>query len=149
EEWPLVYQRGRVAIFAWRDRETGKSSSPPALKPLHLAERAFSFQSGDRAPGSWPKDQAPAPFHWWDDWYRPRAERSLDADEARQELALFQASLPGQFKKIKEAWLPLASSRAAGLVAIAGSPLSGWPRGVINLIGGENLFPVMIQEQLF
>ena len=148
KEWPLVYQRGRVAIFAWHDRNAANSSPAPAFKPLRLDERAFSFQSEDRAPASWP-GRAPAPFQKWDTWWRPRPDRLLDADEARQQLTLFHASRPAHFKKIKKAWLPLASSRAAGVVALAGSPLSGWPRGVINLVGAESLFPVMIQEQLF
>jgi hypothetical protein len=105
------------------------------LKPVRLAQRAFSLKTDDRAPGTRPK-QEPAPFHWWDAWWRPRPDRSLDADEARQEVALFQASGPVQFKKIVKAWLPLKSSRYAGMVAAAGSP-------------AEFLFPVQFQEQLF
>ena len=147
EEWSLVYQRGRVAMFAWRDPEAGKTTLPPAMKPLRLAERAFSLKTQDRAPGSLPEG-APAPFYWWDAWWRARPDRLLDADEARQEVMLFQASGPDQIKKIHKAWLPRASSRAAGVVA-AVSPLAGWPPGIANTLGSEILFPVMVQERLF
>ena len=147
EEWQLVYQRGRVAIFAWRE-PVNKGSAPPSFQPFNAAERAFSLKSTDRASDMGPENP-PAPFHWWDAWWRPRPVRSLDVDEAHQELTLFHAARPGDFRKARKAWLPLVSARVAGIVGVAGSPHCTGPRCVVNLIGPELLFPVMIQEQLF
>jgi tetratricopeptide (TPR) repeat protein len=138
-EWPLLYLKGPILIFGWRDRHRPESSDPFAGLEIDWNKRAFGREKTDQAPLSGWQDE-PQPFHWWQGFWKDRLVRSDDFDEAQLWLHCFDTQKAAYAKRNAQRW---NGSLYAGLVASrilpAAGPLEGYWR-IVSTPTARNLF---------
>ena len=117
DEWPLCYLRGRVAIFAWKDRQKEETDPSRGLR-LDVERLAFG-PDAEPAPPEGPKAEPPSSWWqpWWDAWWKPApSSSSLD-----KETALFQEI---RFELLTQRYLNDSSRVWQGAVSVVGIGLA-------------------------
>jgi hypothetical protein len=125
-EWPLLYLRGRVAIFGWRDPNRPGATNDFADLEVHLTERAFNPPPEQRAPPAGP-GLYPRPRNWWDDCFEPHPGRNLDREEALFYLNHFEARRPDYAARHRLVWESGLAVLTVGMAVpgVGGPPAAG------------------------
>jgi tetratricopeptide (TPR) repeat protein len=127
-QWPLLYVKGNLAIFGWRDPAAKGESDPFRAWELDLNRLAFHPAPDKKAPGK-PANRDPEARQWWEAFWKPFPPRSVDQDEAT--LHLFHADLLRRFAPARHT-LAWEGCQSAALLAAAG----GWS-GPASLIDAD------------
>jgi hypothetical protein len=139
DEWPLLYLKGPVLIFGWRDRQRPQTPDPFAGFELDWNQRAFGMAESEWAPrAGW--EAEPQPFHWWEGFWKDRLVRSDDFDEAQLWLACFDAQKAVYAERNGQLW---NGSLYAGVVASRALPGAGHLEGywrVVSAPAARNMF---------
>ncbi len=118
DEWPLLYMKGGVAIFGWRDPQQPAAADRFAKMKLSLDQQAFDPAPEQTAPVTW-AGREPQPYQWWDAFWKPKFSRSPDLDEASMALAYHDALREQFIRRHLRLWDIV---RSVDLVARAPSP---------------------------
>jgi tetratricopeptide (TPR) repeat protein len=121
DEWPLLYEDGRTAVFGWRDPERPGEPDRFAGLRLDLDRAAFHPPDDKKAPPSWP-GRPPEPTRWLDPFVKSRPARSLDRDEAAVFLMQFDTLALDAGARQSRAY---DCASAAGVVSAAASGTTG------------------------
>jgi tetratricopeptide (TPR) repeat protein len=116
QRWPLLYGKGSLMVFGWRD--PSGAADPFRGWQVDLDRLAFHPTDDQRAPRR-PADRGPAVRPAWEAFWKPARPRPLDQEEAT--LHLFHAEALRRLAPPRHLALWEASA-SAGLVAAAG----GW-----------------------
>ena len=124
-EWPLLYLKGPVVIFGWRDPHGPQTPDTFAGLELDWDKKAYGAVESELAPTSgW--QQEPQPFHWWEGFWKDRLPRSDDFDEAQLWLHCFDALKATYAQRNQQLWNGSLLAGLAASQALAGaSPLEG------------------------
>ncbi len=130
DEWILCHLKGRIAIFAWRDRQSAEGSPAAKVPALDLKRVAF----GPKAETAPPRGPEPvAPRAWWETWWQPAPPLSIDRDTVILYDSRFQfLEEPRRRRQIyfdARAW---QGGMAAGAVA-ASLPYGPLPNSLLTL----------------
>jgi hypothetical protein len=118
DEWPLCYLRGRVAIFAWKDKQAKGEADPS--RGLRLDFERLTF-GPDAEPAPPQGRQIEPPSAWWqvvwDAWWKPALpSSSLDKETAFLHEVRFQLLTQRHLHDNSRAWQGAVS---AGGIALA------------------------------
>jgi tetratricopeptide (TPR) repeat protein len=102
QEWPLLYVGGSMIIVGWRD--PGSAADPFQGLELDLDHLAFCPTAREAAAPQTRPAREPLPFFWWQAFWRPRGQRSVDQEQAVGFLELFEMLGPSRGRK-NEAFL--------------------------------------------
>ncbi len=80
-QWPLLYVKGNLAIFGWRDPAVKGEADPFRSWELDLNRLAFHPAEEKKAPGK-PANREPEARQWWQAFWKPFPPHSVDQDEA-------------------------------------------------------------------
>jgi tetratricopeptide (TPR) repeat protein len=118
ERWPVLFVKGDLAVFGWRDPAAPEGTDPFRAWQLDLNHLAFHPRTDKKAPSKAPDGQ-PETRAWWEAFWKPVLPRPVDQEEAT--LHLFHAEALRRSAPLRhfEAW---ESSQSAALVFAAG----GW-----------------------
>jgi hypothetical protein len=119
DEWPLLYLRGRTAVFGWHDPAPG--SGPSAAGRLEPERRAFLPGPDDRAPPEGPS-RRPGERRWSRAFTEPPPAPSPARDEAGLYLAYFDGHRASYDRRTQVAWL---SAQNVGLLGALAGPVIG------------------------
>jgi hypothetical protein len=98
-ESPLLCFKGKSVVFGWRDpRREENGKDPYAGLVTDLYQQTFGGKSQEELAAA--SKQDPVPLRWWDAFWRPRYSLSVDRDEAKTLLAIFDGILERQSKKL-------------------------------------------------
>lgn len=114
DEWPLCYLRGRVAIFAWKDKQAKGEADSSRVPPLDFERLAFG-PDAEPAPPDGPKVEAPSSW-WqaaWDAWWKP----ALPSSSLDKETTLLQDV---RFQLLTQRYLHDNSRIWQGVVSVSG-----------------------------
>jgi tetratricopeptide (TPR) repeat protein len=110
KEWVLLHVKGGTAIFGWRDPQAVKvgEADPFADLRLDLDRLAFDPDAANPAPPHGPfsgePGRSPAPYRWWDAFWKPQSTRSADLREAQLAVLCFDSQVPGRIQTHSESW---------------------------------------------
>ncbi len=135
-EWQLVYLRGRVLVFAWRDPQRPGPPPVPDLPRIDLAVRPFRPSAAEMAPAEGPSRE-PRPRRWWDAFREPLPRSSPDRDEALMGQVFFDARQPVLVRRHRALW---EGALAAGTV---GTPAP--PGGLPGIVAGTGLRAALLR----
>lgn len=138
-ETPLLCLQGKTAVFGWRD-PLGKGKDLYAGMARDLQTEAFADKAV--AEPTLPA-RDPVMLRWWDAFWRPRITPSVDRDEAKTLLALFDGNLPKQREKL------IAQGQAKCVAELVYSALLPGPANSnCCLLANINRDPVMMNRLL-
>jgi tetratricopeptide (TPR) repeat protein len=127
-QWPLLYVKGNLAIFGWRDPDAKGVVDPFRAWELDANRLAFHPAPDKKAPGK-SVDPEAVTRRWWEAFWKPFPPRSVDQDEAT--LHLFHADILRRSAPARHA-VAWESCQTAALLAAAG----GWA-GPTSLIDAD------------
>jgi hypothetical protein len=117
DEWPLLYLKGRVTIFGWRDPARPQATDRFASLRLRLNQQAFHPTSEEKAPLEWP-GRDPEPQSWWAAYLHPRPPRPDESDEALLHLIHLKVVAPAYGLQNLASW---DAGLAAGIMGLGWS----------------------------
>jgi tetratricopeptide (TPR) repeat protein len=117
-QWPVLYVKGNLVIFGWRDPAAGEEADPFQEWELNWNRLAFHPAEDKKAPGK-PADREPEARQWWEAFWKPAPPRPVDQDEATLHLAHADALRRSAPARHTLAW---ESCQSAAFLAAAG----GW-----------------------
>src|SRR5262249_1624529 len=81
QQWPLLYVKGYLAVFGWRDPAAPAGADP--FRGWHLDLDRLAFRpTADRCAPRHPPEEEPEPRQWWEAFWKPARPRPVDQDEA-------------------------------------------------------------------
>jgi hypothetical protein len=116
DEWPLCYLKGRVAIFAWKDKQAKDGADPSRGLRLDFERAAFGLDA-EPAPPEGPKAE-PLSSWWqsaWDAWWKPAPPSSLDKETALLQEVRFELLAPRYMYDNSRVWQGVVSVSGIGL----------------------------------
>jgi tetratricopeptide (TPR) repeat protein len=121
-EWPLLYLRGRTAIFGWRDPSARGTENRFAAIRLRLERRAFLPSADWQAPldGA---DLRPAEREWSQPFREPPHPHPEDQAEAALDLSYFDGHRDRNAMESRTTWL---ASQYGFLLGNLAAPAPDW-----------------------
>jgi hypothetical protein len=121
DEWPICYLHGRVAIFAWKDRQAEDAPDPSRGLRLDFARLAFG-PNAETAPPEGP--EAAPPRDWWEVWWKPATPLSPDRETAALQDLRYSFLTPRYLEQNSRAWQGAVATGAIG-TALPHGPVPG------------------------
>ena len=117
DEWPLCYLQGRVAIFAWKDKQAKDKADPLRVPRLDFERLAFG-PDAEPAPREGAKAEPPSSW-WqfaWDAWWKPAPpSSSLDKETALLQEVRFELLTQRYLHDNSRTWQAVVSVSGIGM----------------------------------
>ena len=123
EQWPLLYLKGDLAIFGWRDpaRRGPGARDPFAERELNLQRLAFQPTRDKRAPRK-RTDRTDQEHSWWTLLTRTATAPTIDHDEAMLYLLYAEALLQSSPYRRARDWQLSQAAAVVGAASVTGVP---------------------------
>jgi tetratricopeptide (TPR) repeat protein len=131
-EFPLVYLKGGVAIFAWNTKDHPIEKGPFANMGIDMNRLAFQAAAGPQAPLAPSPQVYPPELGWWEPFVRGHTGPSLKRDEADLYLYYFDAKIEATVRSGSEYRL-WSVGHAGALIGDLTSP-GPWPGSLSQLL---------------
>jgi hypothetical protein len=131
-QWPLLYVKGGVAIFGWRDPDRQGEGDPFGALEVEYHRTAFGPGKDEKVP----RDLAarePEARQWWHAFWKPMPPPSVDREEATLRLIQAEVLRSGALPRHLRDW---DASLSAALVAASGAWQGPGASGPAALVDG-------------